>query len=513
MPVKGKVYLVGAGPGDPKLITQKGLELLKVADAVIYDDLISPHLLRHCPKETVLVYAGKKSGRPSLSQQTINQTLAALANEHEYVIRLKGGDSMIFSRGAEECLHLNKSGVEFEIVPGITSAIGSAAYAGIPLTERKHSSSIAFVTAYRARGSKQDKGYWQQLIKAVDTLCVYMATSRLVDITNDIAQIQSLKKLPIAVIERGTQTKQKSVYGNVSTICDLVKLKKIKSPAMVIIGKSVSLHNHLSWFENKPLFGKRIVVTRAAKQSMQLVTALEGMGAEVLNLPTIHIGPPKDYASLDQAIKNIEKYQWLLFTSVNAVEFFFNRYKGKFKKDSRHLYHNKIAAIGPQTSKALLNYGLQTDLIPELHTSVGVVKAFNDMPALNQKTILLIRPESAPIELNRQLKKSFKSVATAHAYRNTKATQQMVKSLSFLEECSPDMITFTSASTVKHLFSSLGKGRVLAWLGNAKCISIGPMTTSAIKAAGLNNIHEAKQATITSMLEALDISSIKDEVK
>ncbi|MGD8770441.1 MAG: uroporphyrinogen-III C-methyltransferase, partial [Desulfobacterales bacterium] len=391
--MKGKVYLVGAGPGDPGLITVKGLECIKNADVLIYDYLASPILLKHAQKHAEILYVGKKGGDHTLSQDEINTLIAEKAQKGLTVTRLKGGDPFIFGRGGEEAEILVKNGIPFEIVPGVTSAIAAPAYAGIPLTHRKFTSTLAFVTGHEDPLKEESSIDWAALAKGIGTLVFLMGVKNLPFITHRLIHHGMDPDTPVALIRWGTTPRQTTVTGTLHTISERAKDAGFKPPAIIVVGHVVKLREMLKWFENRPLMGLRIVVTRAREQASELVERLSDLGAECLECPTITVVPPDDFNPLDTAIQNLSTYEWLVFTSVNGVNFFFNRLYEK-NKDVRALRNVNTAVIGPATAKRLFDFGLHSDIVPESYRAESIIKAFGDKD-INGKKILLPRAKEA----------------------------------------------------------------------------------------------------------------------
>ena len=373
--MNGKVYLVGAGPGDPELITLKGLECIKNADVIIYDYLASPSLLKHAREHAEIIYVGKKGGDHTLSQDRINALIAEKAQKGFTVTRLKGGDPFIFGRGGEEAEVLIDARIPFEIIPGVTSAIAAPAYAGIPLTHRKFTSTIAFVTGHEDPSKAESNIDWAALAKGIGTLVFLMGVKNLPHITDRLMHHGMSPDTPVALVRWGTTPKQTTVSGTLDTIVERTKAAGLKPPAIIVVGHVVKLREKMRWFETRPLMGRCIVVTRAREQASDLVKRLSDLGAECLECPTITVVPPDDLKPLDMAIENLSSYDWLMFTSVNGVNFFFNRLFEK-NNDVRALNNIHTAVIGPATAKRLFDFGLKSDIIPESYRGESVVKAF-----------------------------------------------------------------------------------------------------------------------------------------
>ena len=373
--MKGKVFLVGAGPGDPGLITVKGLECIRQADVIIYDFLASEVLLKHASEHSEIIYVGKKGSDHTFSQDTINALIVEKAKNGSTVIRLKGGDPFIFGRGGEEAEVLIRAGIPFEIVPGVTSAIAAPAYAGIPLTHRKFASSVAFVTGHEDPTKNKSNIDWESLAKGIGTIVFLMGVKNLTQITERLMSHGMHPDTPAALVRWGTTAKQVTITGTLDTIVELKNAADIKPPAVLIVGHVVGLREKIKWFEDRPLMGRRIVVTRSREQAGELVKRLSGLGAECLECPTIKVVPTDDVKPLDKALDNLASYDWLMFTSINGVDFFFNRLFER-GKDVRGLNHIRTAVIGPATAKRLLDYGFNSDIVPESYRAESVVRAF-----------------------------------------------------------------------------------------------------------------------------------------
>ena len=499
--MKGKVYLVGAGPGDPGLITVKGLECIKKADVLIYDYLASPILLKHAQKHTEILYVGKKGGDHTLSQDEINSLIAQKAQKGLTVTRLKGGDPFIFGRGGEEAEILIKNEIPFEIVPGVTSAIAAPAYAGIPLTHRKFTSTLAFVTGHEDPLKKESSIDWAALAKGIGTLVFLMGVKNLPHITHRLIHHGMDPDTPVALIRWGTTPRQTTVTGTLDTISERARDAGFKPPAIVVVGHVVKLREILKWFESRPLMGLRIVVTRAREQASELVERLSDLGAECLECPTITVVPPDDFKPLDTAIQNLSTYEWLIFTSVNGVNFFFNRLYEK-NKDVRALRNINTAVIGPATAKRLFDFGLQSDIVPDSYRAESIIKAFADKD-INGKKILLPRAKEArpilPIELTRM--GAVVDEVTAYCTRSVQDQADLL--LKRLKERTIDLITFTSSSTVKNFHALLPPEDLQSLMQGVTVASIGPITADTARNLGFDIHIIAESYTIPGLCEAI----------
>ena len=499
--MKPKVYLVGAGPGDPELITVKGLECIKKADVLIYDFLASPFLLKHASTHTEIIYVGKKGGDHTLSQDRINALIVEKAKSGSTVTRLKGGDPFIFGRGGEEAEVLIQAGIPFEIVPGVTSAIAAPAYAGIPLTHRKFTSTVAFVTGHEDPAKEASSIDWASLVKGIGTLVFLMGVKNLPHIADRLLSHGMDPETPVALVRWGTTARQFTVTGTLDTIAERVKATGLKPPAIIVVGHVVTLRETMKWFENRPLMGRRIVVTRAREQASDLVKRLSDLGAECIECPTIETVPTDDTKPLDTAIDNLSSYEWLIFTSVNGVNFFFNRLFAK-NKDVRALNHVHTAVIGPATAKRLFDFGLKSDIVPESYRAESVVKAFAQEDIVGKK-ILLPRAKEArpvlPIELTRM--GAVVDEVTAYCTKAVKDDADVI--LKRLKERAIDMITFTSSSTVKNFRALLPSEGLDSLIQGVTIAAIGPITADTARNLGFDVHIVAESYTIAGLCEAI----------
>lgn len=498
----GMVYLVGAGPGDPELITAKGIRCIAAADVLIYDYLAAKALLNHARPECEQIYVGKKGGDHTLSQDGINALIVAKAAEGRVVTRLKGGDPFIFGRGGEEAEELVEAGIPFEIVPGVTSAIAAPAYAGIPLTHRQFTSTVAFVTGHEDPTKDESSIDWAALTKGVGTLVFLMGVKNLPNIVARLRQHGRPAETPAALVRWGTTTRQQTVTGTLENIESRAKAAGIKAPAIIVVGEVVTLRDTLRWFENRPLLGKRIVVTRARAQASDLIERLSLLGAECLQCPTIEVAPPDSWEPLDQAIANLAQYNWIVFTSVNGVRYFFERL---FEQglDARSLGHLRTAAIGPATAEQLRRFGLNTDILPKTYRAESVVEAFADV-AVKGQSILLPRAKEARAILPEELRRMGASVDEIVAYQTLAAADEDSALVDALERNEVDMVTFTSSSTATNFRSLLPAGAELpALMKGAAVACIGPITADTAKSLGFKVDITAQEFTIDGLCQAI----------
>ena len=498
----GMVYLVGAGPGDYRLISMKAVDCLKMADVVVYDRLADDRILRWAPEDAEYIYVGKASSNHTMKQEDINQLLVDKAQEGKCVVRLKGGDPFVFGRGGEEGLLLRENNLPFEIVPGITSAISVPAYAGIPVTHRAVATSFAVVTGHEDPTKGKSNMRWEHLATGVDTLVFLMGVANLPHITSKLIENGRSADTPAAVIRWGTKPEQRTLVTTVGKAAEDVEKNGIKPPAIFIVGEVVKLRDSLQWFDNlsqRPLFGKRILVTRARSQASKLTAKLENLGAEVFEAPAISMADPADnYAALDQAIDHLQDYQWLIFTSANGVGRFFARLF-QADKDVRALGYAKIAAIGSATAEKLKQYGIVADVIPGEYRAEGIIEAMKGKLPPHAK-ILIPRAEEAREILPETLREMGAEVDVAAAYR-TVCGQVDGKALAAeIQDGRFDMVTFTSSSTVKNLVEIIGSADLLK---DVKTACIGPITADTAKSLGIEPDIIAKEYTIDGLVEAI----------
>jgi uroporphyrinogen III methyltransferase / synthase len=490
-----KVYIVGAGPGDPDLITWKGRKLLAVADSVLYDHLANEHLLELTPKNCERIYVGKKKAVHAFPQEEICAMMIERARRGQTVVRLKGGDPYIFGRGGEEAEALADAGILFEVVPGVTSPLGIAAYSGVPLTHRDHTKVVTFVT-----GHDLDAIDWAKVGQS-ETLVIFMGIWAIRGIADAIMANGRSRDTPAIVVRWGTKPDQVTLTGTLATIADEIDRAHLKPPATVIIGEVVGLHQKLSWFEKLPLFGKKIVVTRAQDQAAELSERLRSLGADAIELPVISIQPAQDPAAMDLAITHLGDYDWLIFTSVNGVRFFLE-HLDRSPHDLRFL-KAKICAIGPATRRAIEDLHLKVDLMPAEYVAESLVAAFAS-EQLKGKRILLPRAAVARDVIPSELSKLGAQVDVVEAYRNVIPESAAARAREILSgDKKPDWITFTSSSTIDNTIAVAGREA----LDGIRIASIGPVTSSTVRKHGLAVNAEAKYYTLDGLIEALLESS------
>ena len=500
----GKVYLIGAGPGDASLITVKGMDTLVQMDVIVYDELVNTQMFRSIPSQCRLVYAGKKAKRKHVSQQEINRMLVAYARKGLRVGRLKGGDPYLFGRGAEEGQYLHEHGIPFEVIPGVTSALGCAAYAGIPLTDRKLSSGVAFITGHRAAARNGQSIPWKALLDTANTIVIYMGVTKLSEIQKHLLAQHCPKKTPMAIVQWGTWDKQKSCQGTLENIVKLAKHYSITSPAILVVGEVVTMTQTLNWFEKQPHFSKKIIITRSRSQSGTMCERLQSMGAEVIELPTISIAAPKKYTEMDQVIQRIGYFDWLVFTSVNGVDSFIKRLFEKHEKDARVFSSAKIAAVGIATKNRLRNYGIFCDFVPRQFTTESLFRELQlKYGPLQGKRFLLLRPSIAPEGLNRNLQKAGVNVTQVAVYETHCPKVEIRKKVRQIQKQKVDMITFSSSSTVNNLIEALGRVDARRFLKKLAVFSIGPVTSQCLANHKIKMTREADIATVSGLIDAM----------
>ncbi len=498
---KGKVFLVGAGPGAEDLITLKAVECIKKADVLIYDFLANKRFLNYAKDSSEKIYVGKKGSCHTLKQPEINELIVKKALQGKTVTRLKGGDPYIFGRGGEEVEELIKENIEFEVVPGITAAAAATAYAGIPLTHRDFTSTVAFVTGHERDDTEYSKIHWDKISTGIGTIVFYMGVKNLKNIVANLIDNGRSPDTPIALIRWGTHPIQKTVTGKLSDIVEKVEKARLTAPAIIVVGEVVNLREKLRWFDKKPLFGKNIIITRAREQASNLVGQLTELGANVIEFPTIEIVPPDDFKELDASIEGLSEYNWMIFTSVNGVKLFFERlfYKGF---DSRKLGNVKVCAIGPKTSEMFKNFGIVPDLVPEKYQAEYIIDGLMK-EGIKGKKFLLPRAKVAREILPEKIKENGGIIDVVSVYKTVMPDTNKEEALEYLKNGDIDYITFTSSSTVKNFFEILKGEQMDNLLKNVKLVSIGPITSETLKEKGYKPYIEAEKFTVEGLVEAI----------
>ncbi|MGA2181776.1 MAG: uroporphyrinogen-III C-methyltransferase [Bryobacteraceae bacterium] len=492
----GRVYIVGAGPGDPELLTLKGRRVLGLAGVILYDHLANDALLEFAPASAERLYVGKKRSEHAFTQEEICALMIDRARRGLTVVRLKGGDPYIFGRGGEEAEALADAGIPFEVVPGVTAALGIAAYAGAPLTHREHTSVVSFVTGHDVPHIDWDK------VGASETLVVFMGLTHLRDIAREIVARGRSPETPAMAVRWATRPDQETIVGTVADLADRVERAGMKPPATVVIGEVVRLREKLNWFERLPLFGTRIAITRAPSQAPELRGRLESLGAEVVDLPMISIQPPADPAPLDAAIARLAEYDWIVFTSANGVRFFLDGLD-RSPHDLRSL-RARICAIGPATRRAVEDLHLKVDLMPDEYVAEALVAAFAQQD-LRGRRILLPRAAVARDVIPVELARLGAEVDVVEAYRNVPppdAAERIRAVFSAVRQ--PAWITFTSSSTVNNFIEIAGRGV----LEGVRAASIGPVTSATLRSHGIEPAAEAREFTIDGLIAAVLLKNV-----
>ncbi len=496
----GKVYLVGAGPGDPGLITVKGLDCLRGADVVIYDRLINESLLRETRPKTERIYVGKATDQASWRQEDINRLLLEKAREGKVIVRLKGGDPFVFGRGGEEAEFLAMNRIPFEVVPGVSSALAVPAYAGIPVTDRRFASSFTVITGHKAHDKSNASITWHELRNGRDTVVILMGMANLAKVIEEVLEGNRPPNTPVAVISNGTSHRQRVVTGTLRDIMAKVESERIHPPAVVVVGEVARLREHLCWFDNRPLFGKRILIIGGLPQTTQLGQLLRGCGAVSMELPVFEIERAPNPRELDEAILNLKDYHWLIFTSTNGVDAFFQRLSAQ-NRDARVLVHLRLGVIGPTTAKALEERGLRADYIPPNYSIKGFLAGLKGQDMAGSR-VLLPRSDTAGKKLAAGLARLGAEVREVVAYRSIPNVMAITEIKHMLLSGEIDLVTFTSPSTVPYAAAALDQDRRTFDRGLVACI--GPKTAAAARKAGLRVDIVAPKHTIPGLVDAME---------
>src|SRR5438309_2612206 len=480
----GTVYLVGAGPGDLGLVTLRAKECIESADVIVYDHLANPEMISWARNDAEIIYAGKEPGE-NRTQQEINALLIDKAREGKQVVRLKGGDPFVFGRGAEEAQAIADAGIPFEVVPGITSAIAGPTYAGIPMTHRGHNSHVTFFTGHEDPAKAESAIDYAALAKLGGTQVMLMGVERLGSITSEMLKQGVRSDLPVALVRSATTGQQETLTSTLADIAQKAVASDFKAPAVAVFGEVVALRDSLNWYEKRPLSGKRIVVTRTRKQASALSGKLRALGADVLELPTIRIEPPSNLRAFAELVQDAHIYDWIVFTSVNGVEAFFEIFF-KLYDDAREIGGARIATIGPATAQRVKDFHLHVDLQPDEFIAESVVREFRKQGDMENLRILSVRAEKARDVLPKELSTLGAIVDEGFAYRTVPETRDTTGARLQLVEQGADLITFTSSSTVEN-FLALG----LPWPKEMRVASIGPITSKTARDRGLKIDVEA----------------------
>jgi uroporphyrinogen III methyltransferase/synthase len=503
---KGIVYLVGAGPGDPGLLTLRGAELLKRADVVVYDALVNADILRLAPASAEIIFGGKRAKEHAFAQDELNHLLLSKAREGKTVVRLKGGDPYVFGRGGEEAEELAEAGVPFEVVPGISSVIAAANYAGIPLTHREHSSSFTVITGHEDPEKDGSSVDWSSFARDKGTKVILMGMERIRQIMDQLVAHGMDPKTPVGLVRWGTTGRQETLQGCVASIADEVEKTKFSAPAIAVIGNVVQLRESLNWFEKRSLFAQRIVVTRTRDQASQLSQLLTEKGADVLEIPTIKIQHPDNRSDVADALLGLGEYDWIVFTSPNGVAHFFDYFLKAFE-DIRALGNLRIAAVGPSTAEKIKEYHLRVDVMPEQYVASKIADALSKFESVENVRILLMRAEKANPELPAELERMGAIVDDVACYKTVPETDDANGAVTRLMEGGADWVTFTSSSTVENFNARFDLIDLKRKFPEVKFASIGPETSKALKALGFTPDLEASQHTIEGLALALEKSN------
>jgi len=505
MSKRGKAYLVGAGPGDPGLITVKGLQCIREADVVIYDRLVHKRLLENVRADAELIYVGKDPGRHEIPQERISALIVQKAMEAKTVTRLKGGDPFVFGRGGEEAEILAEAGIPFEIVPGVTSAVAVPAYAGIPITHRDHTSSFAVITG-RESSTKPDSSIdWEKVSSGAGTLVVLMGVKNMPSIVEQLLAHGRDPQTPVALISWGTLPTQRTLVGTLANIVEKIREADFHPPAVAVIGDVVSLRHRLRWFDNRPLFGKRVLVTRSRDQASTLSQLLEQFGAEPLELPSIEFRPPVDDGPLKAAISNLASYDWVIFTSANGVKFFISALD-ELGLDTRAIGMAKICAIGPATAAELRRNRLRPDYVPTKFVAEALAEGLASLGVAG-KRILLPRAQDAREVIVTELQRAGAQVDEVTAYRTVQPPGLEENVRRVLLKVKIDIVTFTSSSTARNVIATLrkhaGEEETRTFLAGATIACIGPITADTVRDLGVRVDIVASEYTIQGLVDAI----------
>ncbi len=499
----GLVWLVGAGPGDPGLITVKGKQCIAEADVIIYDSLANPTLLDGARPDCEVLYAGKRAGQHSMKQPEISALVADKALEGNRVCRLKGGDPFVFGRGGEEALHLRERGVPFEVVPGVTSAVAAPAYAGIPITHRGHAASFRVITGHEDPTKPRSDLDWAEIAASCGTLVFLMGVRNLPEITRRLIDGGRPSTTPAALIANGTLPSQRTLVATLEDIAGRSEQEGLAPPALLVVGEVASLREELAWFEDRPLFGRSIVVTRARAQASEFAATLEERGAEVIQAPTIRVESLAHTPEMRKAVRSLDETQWVVFLSVNGVDAFIEALKLE-GLDVRALASVRITAVGPATLAQLEASGLRADVVPERFGGEAVVEALTAQGDIEGQTVLLPRPDIAPKALPDALRKAGARVVEVTAYRTVRGDELSEELIARIERDEIDLVTFTSSSTVRNFVDGLPEDRRTELLGHVRAASIGPATTKTLEEMKIPPVLEAKASTIPGLTAAIE---------
>tara|TARA_B100001123_G_scaffold444831_1_gene594708 strand:+ start:1101 stop:2624 length:1524 start_codon:yes stop_codon:yes gene_type:complete len=498
----GMVYLVGAGPGASDLVTVRGKELIESCDVLVYDYLVYDELLYWTKLDCVKTYVGKRSGYHTKPQEDIEKLLINYAREGKTVVRLKGGDPFVFGRGGEEADALLASGIPFEVVPGVSASMGTAASMGIPLTHRKDSSAVVLITGHEDPKKPETVIQWNEYAKLNATLCIYMGLTNLAHIVEQLTEAGLSLDTPVAVVRWATLPSQQSCTGRLGTIVSMVNNASIKPPAMIIIGEVVKDAPKFSWFEQKPLFGKRIAITRTQQQASELMHRLHQLGADVIELPLIQVSRAESGEVKKEVFAELGSYEWILFSSPNGVRFFFEIFFEEFQ-DVRSLGFMRIGAVGPATAKEIEKHHLQVEVMPDKHTGSELAKALIESGNIESAKILVIRGNLGGDDLINPLEENWAIVDQFEVYKTEPTDLSQHPGAEKFKEIGADAITFTSGSTVRSFVKQAKTLQLKDGAQSPKAFSIGPVTSKVMNEMKIPFGREAKESTLDGLIEVL----------
>ena len=499
---EGMVYLVGAGPGASDLVTVRGKELIGICDALVYDYLVYDELLHWTKANCIKTYVGKRSGYHSKPQADIEKMLINYAREGMVVVRLKGGDPFVFGRGGEEADVLLSEGIPFEIVPGVSASMGTAASMGIPLTHRQHSSAVVLVTGHEDPDKPETVIQWDQYANLGATLCIYMGLTKINHITNSLIEGGMGKDTPVAVVQWATLPIQESCIGKLGTISNEVESLGITPPAMIIIGEVVKDAPKHSWFEQKPLFGKRIAITRTRQQSSKLMHRLHQLGADVLELPLIQVTSAVDEKVKEEIFAELGTYDWILFSSPNGVKYFFEAFFKEFK-DLRSMGFMRIGAVGPATARELENLHLEVEIMPEKHTGAELAEALIETDSIEHAKVLVVKGNLGSEDLIKPLEDKWAIVDRFEVYRTEPTDLSTQSGAEQFRKLGAHGITFTSGSTVRSFVNQAKALQLVEGAQTPKTFSIGPVTSAVMKEMHVPITAVAKESTLDGLIDAI----------
>jgi uroporphyrinogen III methyltransferase / synthase len=501
---KPMVYLIGAGPGDPGLVSARGLHCLSTADVVLYDHQVHSRLLRHARPDAEQIDVGPAAPQP-MEQEAICYLLAEKAHEGNTVARLKWGDPFVFDRGGEEALFLHEHGVEFEVVPGVPAAVAVPAYAGIPITYPGGGDTVTFVRGYEDEGHRRPQVDWASLARLGGTVVCYVGARQLAGILEAMAAHHWAASSPAALVFNGTLPSQETIQGTLAEVTELVRRRTLRDPAILVVGRVAALREHLRWFDARPLFGKRIVVTRPREQATDLIERLEGLGATVIEAPMIHIAAPDDYGPLDRACAEAGTFDWIVFASANGVDYFVRRLQAG-PGDLRDLKGVRLCAIGPGTGERLARHGIRVDLMPSECRVEALVAALGAAGSLEGARVLLPRADVARDVLADELRRSGADVTEVTAYRTLLADIESHDGpdiYRMLLDKQVDVVTFTSASTVKAFVQLYGAEPAADLLNSTVVAAVGPVTAEAAEQYNIHSTIVPQEYTIPGLVHAI----------